>query len=178
MYKLLPPTAQEKVKREYLLRRAVTMVAALVLVEIVTLVGLFPSYVLSEARQEEAREKAALARDSGGVSTQGLRAWIDALNLKLKTLNPKSDTDRPSEDFFRILEQKGAGVRLTGFRWLKANGQTELSVSGVARDRQSLLAWESSLKNSGDFTNVALPVSNLAKDKDIGFEFKLVATPQ
>lgn len=179
MYKLLPEVAREKVRREYLLRRAVVMVTAFIVVLIVTIVGLFPSYMLSKARQDEARERArliGLAKPSG--ETEELDKWLSQINLKLKTLNPKLDQDRPSLLLTQVIEKKGSGIRITRFNWVKIEGKNELSVSGVARDRQSLLSFESRLNNSQLFSTVALPVSNLAKDRDISFEIKLTSKPQ
>lgn len=169
MYKLLPEMAREKVGREYLLRRTVVMLAALVLVLVVAVVGLLPSYVLSKARQKEIASLSA-----GGESPdKSLETWVSGLNLRLKTLAPKLDRDRPAEIFADIIKERGSGVKLTDFSWIKSEKGTELSVSGVARDRQALLSFESRLQALGQFTGVSLPVSNLAKDRDIGFEVKL-----
>ncbi len=177
MYKLLPETAREKVRGEYLLRRTVVMVSALILVLVVTMVGLFPSYVLSKARQKEVSEKALFPEPTDSESADDLDKWLADINLKLKVLSPKLDADRPSLLMLEVINVKGSGVRLTGFNWVKMEGSGTLSVTGVAQDRQSLLSFETKLKDSGQFSSVALPVSNLAKDRDINFELKLSSTP-
>lgn len=178
MYKLLPEEARENVRREYLLRRAVIMASALVLVGVVALVGLFPSHMLSQARQKEALSGTQFVSGSKRKSDQELREWFDGLSLKLKTLSPKLDQDRPSENIAQVISEKGSGIRLTSFGWSKKDGQIGLSVSGIARDRQALLSWESRLNESKHFASVSLPVSNLAKDKDISFELKLIVLKQ
>lgn len=174
MYKLLPDESRAKVKREYLLRRAVVMVVALIVVEVVATVGLLPSYVLSKARRSEVEEVLRLtALEKAQAPAEDLSSWLSKLDLKLKTLSPKSDLDRPSEAILSILEEKGIGVRLNRFSWARIEGQAKFSVSGIANDRQSLLALEARLNTSDIFANVTLPVSNLAKDKEIPFELKL-----
>jgi len=177
MYKLLPPETREKVKSEYLMRRAVVMVLAIILVEIVALVGLLPSYVLSKARQNEAVERGKMLASNLGDGEEDLTLWLESLNTKLKILSPKLDNDRPAQNLSDVIKQKGAGVKLTGFTWSKVEGKTQLAVVGVARDRQALLSFESRLNASGEFSAVTFPVSNLAKDKDISFELTL-AKPQ
>lgn len=172
MYKLLPPESRESVRGEYLMRRAVVLVCALILVEVIALVGLLPSYLMSKVRQEEVSAKAQMALNQ--PASENLRAWYDSFNEKLKALNPKLDQDKPSEDIRKVLARKGSGVRLTSLVWSKTEGQASVSISGVARDRQSLLTLESRLNGSGEFTDVTLPVSNLAKDKDIPFQLKLI----
>lgn len=171
MYKLLPPETREKVKGEYLLRRTAVVVAAFVFLEVVALVGLFPSFVLSKAIQREVSEKAAV---SGSVPAESLLPWLEELNLKLKALNPKLDQDRPSSDLAKALSRKGSGITLENISWTKSAEATTLALSGTAADRQSLLSLQSRLNGSNDFSAVSLPVSNLAKDKNISFEIKLV----
>jgi len=45
-----------------------------------------------------------------------------------------------------------------------------VSVSGEAVDRDSLIGFKSSLEESGCFTDVNLPLSNLVKKEDIAFQ--------
>ena len=48
-----------------------------------------------------------------------------------------------------------------------------LFVGGIASDRDSLIDFTESLKTINDFSAVNLPVSNLAKNKDIDFNIEL-----
>jgi hypothetical protein len=178
MYKLLPEQARAKVKNEYLLRRAVVMVAAFILVEVVAMGGLFPSYILSQARQKEVSDKNVVVKEEEKADEE-VFTWLDDVNTQLKALSPKIDIDRPSENILAVIREKGTGVKLTGFTWIKSDGQTRLVVSGLAQSRQALLSFEDRLKESGRFTEVTLPVSNLAKDSNINFEVKLtIPKPQ
>jgi hypothetical protein len=177
MYKLLPEKARENVRREYLLRRTVVMLAATILVLVVAMVGLFPSYVLSKAEQKEVLEGVkSVGLSDFGSAGDDIDTWLTQINLKLKVLSPRLDEDRPSLAILEVISDKKSGVRLTGFNWMKSEGKTALFVTGVAEDRQALLAFETKLNDSGAFSAVTLPVSNLAKDKDINFEIKLVLT--
>lgn len=171
MYKLLPEEAKEGVRREYLMRRTVIMLSAFILVLIVSITGLFPSYSISKARQRELgdRVKAVNAASQG----KELEAWLSAINLKLKVLSPKLDDDRPASLMALVIKEKGTGVKLANFNWTKSDTGKTFIVSGIASDRQALLLFESKLKALNSFSSVSLPLSNLAKDKDISFEVKL-----
>ena len=172
MLKLLTEEEKVKVMREYVLRRAVVIVSALILVVIVGMVGLFPSYILSSAHQNELKERVKVMEELKLVPTEeSPQVWLNELNLKLKLLSPSVDLDRPTEFVVMVLEQRMPGIRITGFKWSKKDVQ--LSVSGIASDRQSLLTFENRLNASGKFSEVVLPVSNLAKDRDIAFQVKL-----
>lgn len=149
------------------------MLTALILVMLLAIIGFFPSYILSTARQVELAERARVteALEIGG-DREDLQAWLSNINLALSLLRPELDKDRPTLFIEQVLKEKGAGVALTNLKWSNTKDAT-LTVSGLARDRQSLLAFESRLNASGNFSEVTLPVSNLAKERDIDFQVKL-----
>ena len=173
MYKLLPEKAREKVKYEYLLRRSVVMVGAFVLVLVVAIVGLFPSYILSKALQKEVAERTQTLGLEPEPEAVVWESWLTGIKLKLKLLAPKLDEDRPSTLLAQVIAERGSGIKINSFSWVKGESKSELAVTGVAADRQALLAFENKLNSSKRFSAVTLPVSNLAKDRDISFEFKL-----
>ena len=57
MFKLLTEEEKYKVAHEYAVRRVIVVLFALVLVVAVGIIGLLPSYVLSNARYNEAFER-------------------------------------------------------------------------------------------------------------------------
>jgi hypothetical protein len=174
MYKLLTEEKKAMLARVYAHRRTAVILIALDVVMVIGMVGLLPSYVLSDARRQEVAERTKIMEGlSSSEDEQELQAWLDSLNAKLKALSPTEDTDRPSELIEKILGERSDGIRLTSFVWSKEGGEALVSVSGIGRDRQSLIAFESRLNASGHFGRVTLPISNLAKDKDINFQVKL-----
>lgn len=181
MFKLLTEEARKKAMREYAVRRSVIAVASLTVVLVIALAGLFPAYILSATRKTEVEER---VRVMGNIGLQGnessLQRWLTDTNLKLQFLNPKLDKDRPSEFIEQVLQEKIIGIHITGLNWFKSRnekGETlSLSVSGIAEDRQTLLYFENRLNISGHFAKVTLPVSNLAKEKNIVFQIKITPT--
>ena len=174
MFKLLTEEERQKVAREYAVRRAIVTLSALILVFVVGIIGLLPSYVLSNARQHEVLERTRIMGDVGQRGDEAeLQTWFVNVNRELRVLSPKFDTDRPSNFIKQIIDEKVLGIRLTGFSWTKVKDKITLSVGGVARDRQTLITFEDSINASGNFAEVTLPISNLAQDKDIDFQIKL-----
>ena len=175
MYKLLTEEQKKKVAREYFVRRLIVAVWALIVVTIIGMSGLFPSYVLSDARQREVSERLRILGELElSKEDQALKTWLTQFNLKLKILSPRFDNQRPSLLIERVIGTKIAGIRLTSFDWVVENNIATLSVGGVAADRQSLISFEQKLESEG-LGEVALPVSNLAKDRDI--DFRVTLTP-
>lgn len=179
MFKLLPEEEKKKVAEEYAVRRAVIIVEAFILVLVVGLVGLFPSYILSSARKNEVTERVKIMGDLTAKEGEGdPQKWLRNISLKLNMLSPSANPAQPSVSIKRVLDERGSGVRLMGFSWLEDGENIALTVSGVSQTRQLLLSFEDRLNASGYFSEVALPVSNLARDRDIAFQLKLIPTPK
>jgi len=177
MFKLLTEEERQKVAHEYAMRRAIVILFALILVLVAGVIGLLPSYVLSNARQNEVLERTRIIDSSGERGDESnLQAWLVEIDRKLQVLSPVLDTDRPSDFIEKILDQRTTGVSITGFSLLRVKDKITLSVSGVALDRQTLIAFENRINSSGYFSEVTLPISNLAKDRNIDFQIKFLPT--
>ena len=143
MYKLLPEEQKKIVAQEYGIRRAVVMLAASILVMLLGTAGLFPSYMLSGARRQEVLERARIMGDAAPKEDEAaLQGWLSGFNTKLQTLTAFAETAEPTRLIDKVLEEKVAGIRLTGFVWTFAKNKATLAVSGTARDRQALIALE------------------------------------
>lgn len=177
MYKLLTEEQKKKVESEYKLRLVVIALWSLLAVIAVGMVSLFPSYILTKARHTEVSERLAVLEQTAlSAEDQEVQAWLDQMNQKLKLLSPKFDDDRPSVFIEETLRLRSGGVRITTLDWKRDEGKEVLSLSGTARDRQSLINFENELNKGGQFGEVSLPISNLAKDKDIDFQVRLTKT--
>jgi hypothetical protein len=172
MFKLLTEESRAIVSREYKLRRVVVIVTSLALVLSAALVGLFPSYILTKVKQSEA---GALATPLQGE--EDLEAWLKVFNGKLHALSAGITGAKASLDIEKVLSLKNSGVRITQMKWDEGEAGDTLSLLGIATDRQTLLSFEKRLKDSGKFSSVMLPVSNLAKERDINFQINLSFTP-
>ncbi|KKQ82938.1 MAG: hypothetical protein UT07_C0014G0014 [Parcubacteria group bacterium GW2011_GWB1_38_8] len=173
MFKLLTEEERNKVVHEYNMRRAIVILYALILIFVVGIIGLLPSYVLSNARQTEILERTRIIDKSilKGDEPE-LQKWLTQINNKLEVLSPKLDTDRPSDFIEKMLEQKISGIFIDSISWTNSEGKRELSVSGTALNRQTLVTFKDSINDSGYFSSVTLPISNLTQDTDINFQIK------
>jgi len=173
MFKLLPEEAREKVRREYILRQSVVVLAGALSVLVIAIALLLPAYVLSNSREKEVKDKIATI---GGLEPNAevvtLRSWLSNINLRLSLLNPKQDTDQPSLSIEKVLNQRVAGIATSEITWMNSEGK--VSISGTAADRQALIKFEEKLNASLHFDPVTFPVSNLAKTRDILFKVDLL----
>lgn len=174
MFKLLTEEEKHKVEGEYSLRRAIVMIAGLIFVCAVGIIGLMPSYLLSNIRKDEAEDRMRILAQSGLIEdTSEAEVWLSKVNQKLKALDPALDLDPPSALIAEILEKKINGISITNITLSKVKSKVTISVNGVAEDRQTLITFRDSISVSESFSSVVLPISNLTQDRDISFEIKL-----
>lgn len=173
MFKLLTENVKRKTASEYIRRRVAVILLGLIIVLVIAVIGVLPSYVLTVARQNDVLGRTRIVNSAGlGEDENHLKEWLSGLNRKLQILSPALDIDRPSEFIRKTLERKTAGVDLISFSWTKEEDKTILLVSGKALDRQTLIMFEDSINVSGYFSEVTLPISDLAKNKNIDFQMK------
>ena len=82
----------------------------------------------------------------------------------------------PSGYFTKIIESKNTNISLTKFSFSPGKrGEIQFLVSGIALDREGLVAFIEELKVKGGFASVESPVSDFAKDKNISFTLNIIA---
>lgn len=173
MLKLLTDEGREKVSREYKTRRLIVIFLALIFVSVITVIGLLPSYILSNGREQEAFERLRFTAEvKNQEEGRELRAWLVETNKKISVLAPELDVDRPSDFVEGVLNLKLLGIKITNFSWSRAKDKITLSISGTASDRQTLVRFEDGISQSELFSDVILPISDLANDRNISFQIK------
>jgi hypothetical protein len=179
MYKLLPEEEKIKVAHEYSLRRLVVVNLGIVVLLLIGLVGLLPSYLLSSARHSEAEARAVLMRADGPEGErEEVLSWLSLVNRKLALLSSNVVIEQPLELFERFLRNDFEGISVTYLNWNKAGEEITLTVSGLAEDRQKLIRFEEQINASGQFKKASFPISQLAKERNLDFKITLSPLPR
>lgn len=119
--------------------------------------------------EAQARNIPALVNDTNSASY-----IIKSTNSKLTIINStmKYSPFGPSLD--AVLSNKNAGIHLSEVNYSATGSSTaNISISGVSNTREALVTFVKNLKDSNVFRAVDLPVSNLAKDKNIDFSITM-----
>jgi hypothetical protein len=174
MINLIPPSAKKSLMFEYWTR---VVSVWLWLWSAALLAGTFillPTYVLVsgqvsvyEANAAEATEKVAAYEN---VSIDLARASTEA-KLALDNSNEKN-----LSDYIRAFESlEGDGVSIISVKVSRKGAEfSPVSIAGEASDRQSLASFRDRLLANDLVESVDLPISNLARDKDISFNLTVV----
>lgn len=169
MINLIPPKAKKGVVREYWLRVVsvwfYTWSAALlggVLIMVPAYVLINSQVSVYEASAKTASEKVANFEDvSKSLTVSSLQAGKLITGFRQSLISERIAT-------LRSLEKPG--VTISEFTIGRTDEAYEpIQVTGTAENRQALAAFRDRLLALSDVASVDLPISNLAKDRDIQF---------
>lgn len=176
MINLIPPSAEKQVQREYWVRVAsIWMILFGFAFAIVALLNV-PVYILVRSQLDSFLQEYKEATDMTDTFIASEVAIANA--NEIVRLLAKED---PVEPFSRILKEieglRGASITILDFTISRTENVLDpIVVSGVANSRLELSEFRDAIEESEFFASAQLPLSNLAKDKDI--PFTITITPE
>jgi hypothetical protein len=173
MVNLIPQFAKKSVTFEYWTRVATVWCLLFSGAFIVATVFVFPSYIFTDI-QVGVYEESAKQAEASVINYQVLSDELTRSNTHAQTIiqNSKYPKGYAYVQLFETLG--GQGIVLSNINFAKSSSGVEpVTVSGVAVDRESLAAFRDRLLAHEAIISVDLPIANLAKDKDIGFNLKV-----
>lgn len=169
MINLIPPKARKKVTREYWTRVASVWLFLIAAAGIVTVVLAVPVYFLVQ------NINIALSGQFDQVKEQQKKYEEAEMQIKYANALVKrvmmENEDMAFTDLLSALEQvSGVGVELNQIVWSDVGAEgRQLGLTGIAKTRSELSQFVTDLNNHTLFDGADLPISNLAKDRDIRF---------
>lgn len=138
-------------------------------------VMLMPAYFLADAREDAARAEIARLGIAVPDAGQVPASELGALKGKMKLLEAQNDQTLRMDLLREVLSSKPRSVVITGMHLLSRpdEGTEELTLTGVSATRENLLVFKETLERNPHFTNVTLPVSDLASRTDVEFSITL-----
>ena len=174
MLNLLPREEKKHLEREFWGRLSIVILGGVMVTFIIGLTLLLPSLFLSKIREQALIEQSSKL---GDVSTKEKRSALIGLlqetRGKIDILYEKEEKTSLRTIFDTILSHRNRGITITGIYSTKGNDAVSLTLEGIALRRDSLITFSESLKDDSFFTDIQLPVSNLAEDRDIPFTIKV-----
>ncbi len=171
MINLLTEKEKKNIENEYKFRLVIVGMGFMVGIIFSASIFLLPSYFLSATKVENAQAKVdALKKESDEKSKADLEAALADIKNKLALFVIPKNQNSISDDLIIPIEKvKTNNIKITGISYEVADKNNTGNIRGVATDRVSLINFSEALKNNPQFSNVDLPVSDLAKNKQIDF---------
>jgi Tfp pilus assembly protein PilN len=173
MRNLIPAYKRKALRKDYLMRLATVGLGLFAVVMAIGTLTLAPTYFLAYSKLNAIRTEAGLVEESISrreepMSVATLRETQDQLKIVLT----EQDRDLLSDMVAEIVEQKLPGISITGIFYERGGVDFELTVTGIANQRDTLLAFKETLEALEWFVAVNLPVSNLATERNLSFTLR------
>lgn len=174
---LLPLKERNILRREYRMRVVIIFCFLLSVAGLIGAAALFPSFLFAlneEETQLQTLKTIKKTEDDGGVVK--LELEFQKNNELIKLLSQERKIPQPSNTIQSIVGVRGP-IKLNSIS-VDTPRQDALSIviQGVAPNRDTLLSFKRRLEELVPGGGVELPVSDLAKSKDIQFSMRITQT--
>jgi len=177
MSNLIPIKNKSEIKKEYLARLSSIILFFIFFTIIVLIVFSIPSLFLLRNKVSISEEKVVFLdtyiekRQESDVSS-----ILFSTNEKMMLLN-LPETPLLYKSVETVLNRINSSISISSLSFKTTGEKRTLFISGKAGDRDGLIAFTDSLKTVSEFSDVNLPISNLAKSKNINFDLKIEFSP-
>ncbi len=174
---LLPPAEKEELRQGLKVRSLIVSSFLVAATFLVGLILLLPSYFLARGNLAKTGEESQLLYVKNDDAAN-LLDLPQEINSKLEFLRSHAQERLVSDSLYEILQFSSRGITLDSVIFSRNQVQSGenndiFALSGIAADRETLVAFSAALKASGLFAAVDVPVSSLAKDRDLPFTLNI-----
>lgn len=171
MFNLLPENLRKSIVSEYRLRLVVIVIVFIILIQVSFLVFLFPSWLVSFYKEKEfSLQSDEVNKSLSTLDISSTTSFIKSFNTKLGIINDSLDYPKFVPVMDEVLSKKPTSIRISGIYYsVNSANSSVLTLEGIGDTRESLVSFSESLRSVKNFKKVDLPISNLAKDKNIDF---------
>lgn len=175
MFNLLPENLRKSIIAEYRLRFTVVVIIFLIVIQVSFLFFLFPTWLSSFYREKDF----SLQNDEANKSLSTLdigstTSFIKTFNSKLNIIDESLEYPKFSPIIDEVLSKKISAIRIYGIYYTVSSANTgTLTISGIGDNRESLVTYTEKLREISYLKKVDLPISNLAKERNIEFTINI-----
>jgi hypothetical protein len=176
MFSFLPHDYKKKVMRIYRSRLLALYLIGLIFVGTFSVAMLVPSYKIAISRNMEVlAELESLRKSIDLKKNNDTSAFVELASAKIKATLSNKSSGYVTNVIKEILSRKGSNISLSDMSFDRTATGLNMTLSGVALNRDSFLGFIKDLKASDYLKSINYPVSTLAKDKNISFSLTLEA---
>lgn len=170
MINLIPADAKKHLVREYWLRSVTVWFSLWTFALALGVFVLVPSYVLINL-QVKAYSDSAQTADEKNANFESVGKDLEKASKAASALGAHFSDLQMTDYIKRLHDFEASDISITQISIERAEGGVApIKITGTAEDRQSLAAFRSRMLEDETIETVDLPISNLAKDRQIPFE--------
>lgn len=175
---LLPKEEKEILKNGFKMRFFIIGNIFFIVAFLVGTATLLPSFILAQDRLALISTLNSTNKNEDENSVKDILRVPKEIELKLKFIQSNSKSVSLIQTLNSVFSNMPKAIKIDSLSFNRQGENTKekitIIISGIAGDRNSLVEFESVLKNNNLFKNVEVPVSSLAKDKDLPFSINLI----
>lgn len=176
MINLIPPTAQIQVQREYWIRAVSVWLLLCGSAFLIVALLYIPTYVLIQAQLKTHQQEYSEVTNEAEQYTDAEAAILHSNDIATLLTSEKKEV-LFSFVIGEIEKSAHAGIAISSFTLSRADQVlSSITITGQADTRASLSQFRDTLESNALFKTATLPLSNLAKDKEI--PFSITVTPR
>lgn len=181
-YTLLPEKEIKSLKREYRIRLVIFMLFFVSCSILTGVIALIPAYYFSYSQEKISLARLAELQNSRQTSGfNDVLKELSASNDLMKQIKSHKETPSYSKLISKIIGYKNSGLTISSFAVTNIENAATTTVSvviqGKSTTRESLIQFKDMLETDPMISNVELPVSDLAKSKNISYSIKISIIP-
>jgi hypothetical protein len=175
-YTLLPESEIRVLRREYRVRLFVILLFFLSIAIVIGIISLIPSFTVSRTEESkiiEQVEKMKKDRIAKGVSK--IDKELTQIQSIVSRVLVKKDYIPFSEAVEKIGKYKTNGLFIKSFELSYEDSSattTKAYIQGSSLTREALIQFKKNIESDSGFKNIELPISDLAKNKNITFSMR------
>lgn len=170
MINLIPAEAKKHLLREYWMRSVTVWFFLWSFALLLGITLLVPSYVLLNLQVKAYSETAQTANEKN-ANFEAVAKELESASKTAATLSEQLVRPSMTEYLTLLKNLESTNVNVARISFSREGDVVgEMTVSGVADSRQALADFRNRMLDSDLIESVNLPISNLAKDKEIPFE--------
>lgn len=175
MLSFLPYAEQKRIRRMYTKRVATVVATFTVVVSLLGLIILIPSYYLAQnKRQVLEQEFLAFSVDKNVDEDENApRAVLARMRGAMRVLSAMPES-MLLQNMVTVLKHRTQGIEITEIRYSRTNTDIgDFVVVGTAETRAQLVDFRDRVSEEKVFSKVDLPISYLAKDTNVAFQITI-----
>ncbi|MEK7609868.1 MAG: hypothetical protein AAB470_01975 [Patescibacteria group bacterium] len=178
-HSFLPIQEQKIFKKEYLYHIAVVALFLLAATGLVGVCSLFPAYIYVYIEGSSINDTiVSSGKDKNISEILGIEKELRSDMLLINSLSESFSSIRYSDLIEQITSARGP-ISIDSIRFESISTSTAtIFLSGTAPTRESLISFKTRLETLNKGNKVDLPISGLAKNKDISFSLKVIKSLQ
>lgn len=139
---------------------------------------LLPSFFLIKQHFDLANTASPLSVAETDPLLENILELPGEINTKLTFFQTINGEKGAMNTLASVISSLPDGVKLNSILFSKKQGDkdkkgTAILISGIARNRESLVSFGNILRETNKFSSVEVPVSSLAKEKDLPFSMNI-----